>query len=109
MKKLFIILLFVFPLFCKAQKDTCNVSLLTAKEYMYNDTTPITFLTKSNYDVGSSFSISTWEKQKVSVFGEKGQMLATIDTAGNLKVYGDTLSVLLAIFNSFSIKVNRNE
>lgn len=76
----------LFPCICNAQRDRS----------IYLDTTKykgITLLTKPPVSL------------TVTVFNENQKILAEVDTSHHLKIYGDTLSVLKAIFKSYNVEI----
>jgi hypothetical protein len=91
-----IILALLFPCVCNAQKmptiEQIEKSIVKEKA-----DTPIRFW--------SSWSIHKGITKVIDNINGKNKTLAEIDTAGHLKVYGDTLSVLKAIFKSYNVEI----
>lgn len=73
-----LIFLLLFPCFCNAQKHLYDSSLYLPNNYEY------TFMKTS--------------KPTIKVFDGKQKLIAEVDTLNKLNVYGDTLSVLKALF-----------
>ena len=91
-----IILALLFPCVCNAQKMPTveQIEKYIVKE---DDGTPKFWfftnpITKQTYKV-------------INTTNGKYETVAEIDTAGHLKIYGDTLSVLKAIFKQWNVEI----
>lgn len=103
MKKLIIILL-LSPLCSKAQIHftggfkVADSAMLGAKNYLSN-----------TFAYGSSTPLTIHQftgPKTIKVFDKNQKIIAETDSCGNLKVYGDTTTVLKTIIRNFGIKVN---
>lgn len=106
MKKiLFIILL--MPLELMAQKDTGSISgsLISTGKYhfMPNIISSDTVFAIKSYS-NTPMTLKVFDNASTST---DRKLLMETDTAGNIHVYGDTLSVLKAIIRSYHIKVKQ--
>ena len=93
-----LILALLLPCLCNAQ--TKNPPTIEEVEK---------YIVKENADTPKFwFFANPMKKQNYKVINTtkgKYETLAEIDTAGHLKVYGDTLSVLKAIFKSYNVEI----
>ena len=94
--KTLLLSILLFPCICNAQKlptiEQIEKSIVKEKA----DTSKFSFFTNS---------MKKWNHIVTNNTSGKYEILAEVDTAGHLKVYGDTLSVLKAIFKHLNVEI----